>query len=402
MKDGRVIVDAHLTRIGVFPYMTATGSVRRELRLPEDVFARDSLDSFVSIPVTNDHPPNGLLDASNMMAHAKGWSGEKVTQDDDHVRATLTIADSETIDDLKRGKVQVSNGYSCDLEMSSGVHPKFGKYDAIQRNIRGNHIAIVDSGRAGPSARIRMDGAAMVGDDDREMSNRWTADQESRQHMTHNPDHEDVMADKDETISALNAQLKDQTKRVDSLSGELETATKCADTAEGKLEAANKEVESLKVQLGSRTDAVESESVKREKDRADKLQVVVDGHEKRFDAAVRDRSSLETKAGAILGSKFRCDMLADRAIRVAVIKKLDSKADVTDAVSDAKITGMFEYLSDQHMDNAQRLADIGDTMAKNAAAGPEKTAVEKQREDQRQRGLKPLPSTLRFKSGRAS
>ena len=49
---GRAII----TSTGVFPYKDATGNVRRELRLPEDVFDPAHLDSLKLKPVTNEHP----------------------------------------------------------------------------------------------------------------------------------------------------------------------------------------------------------------------------------------------------------------------------------------------------------------------------------------------------------
>ena len=48
---GRAIV----TNVGVFPYLTEDG-VRYELRLPEEVFAKDSVKSLENCPMTNLHP----------------------------------------------------------------------------------------------------------------------------------------------------------------------------------------------------------------------------------------------------------------------------------------------------------------------------------------------------------
>ena len=58
---------------------------------------------------------------------------------------------------MERGKLEISCGYTCDTEEKPGTHPIWGDYDAIQRNILGNHVAIVDQGRAG-TAKVRMDG----------------------------------------------------------------------------------------------------------------------------------------------------------------------------------------------------------------------------------------------------
>jgi hypothetical protein len=40
-----------LTRVGIFEYRRPDGSIRRELRLPEEVFAQESLASYKGKPV---------------------------------------------------------------------------------------------------------------------------------------------------------------------------------------------------------------------------------------------------------------------------------------------------------------------------------------------------------------
>ena len=156
--DGRLIVDGYLTRSGVFQYRDASGQVRMEWRPPEEVFSEDSLQSFAMAPVTDNHPSVELT-AANMREHAVGSTGETVRKDGDHVAAPLVIYDAPTVAKVRGGKVELSCGYFADVEYTSGTTPDGIHYDAIQRNIRGNHVAIVDRGRAGPSAKIRMDAA---------------------------------------------------------------------------------------------------------------------------------------------------------------------------------------------------------------------------------------------------
>src|SRR5690606_27126345 len=80
------------------------------------------------------------------------------------VDADMLITHADTIADIDKGKRELSCGYSCDLEHVPGewIDPRTGvahRYDAIQRNIRGNHVAVVSKGRAGPEARVRLDSA---------------------------------------------------------------------------------------------------------------------------------------------------------------------------------------------------------------------------------------------------
>lgn len=156
--DGTIRVDAFLSKCGVFQYMQPDGSIRRELRLPEDVHDPKSLQSFDGVPVTNNHPP-GMVDAKNARQYMVGALLGTPIPDSDHMRGRLAVYDDATVQDMNNGKVQVSNGYTCDCEEKPGIHPLYGAYDAIQRNIRGNHVAIVDRARAGVTAAARMDGA---------------------------------------------------------------------------------------------------------------------------------------------------------------------------------------------------------------------------------------------------
>lgn len=155
MTDGRVRVDAYITRAGIFEYLNPDGTVRRELRDPEEVFNPVSMRSFEMIPVTNNHP-NALLSAADAKKYMVGMTGENVARADDHVRTNLMVADEATIKQMDAGKIQVSCGYNCTIDPTPGIHPLYGRYDVRQMDIRGNHVAIVDKGRAG-DAHIRMD-----------------------------------------------------------------------------------------------------------------------------------------------------------------------------------------------------------------------------------------------------
>lgn len=49
---------------------------------------------------------------------------------------------------------QLSAGYRYDADMTAGVTPEGVPYDGIMRNIRGNHVALVEEGRAGPDVHV--------------------------------------------------------------------------------------------------------------------------------------------------------------------------------------------------------------------------------------------------------
>ena len=118
-------------------------------RPEEEVFAPEALASFEGMPVTNDHPAEGV-DIDNIrrlqMGHAhnvRRGSGEE----SDLLLADLIITDERLIDAILSGKREISCGYTYEL------HEENGQY--FQRKIRGNHIAVVDAGRAGSRVSIK-------------------------------------------------------------------------------------------------------------------------------------------------------------------------------------------------------------------------------------------------------
>jgi len=144
-----------IARTGVQEYLPEelglTGFAPIPVRRPaEEVFAPEAMASFEAMPVTNDHPPDGV-DIDNIrwlqMGHAqnvrRGTGAES-----DLLLADLVITDERMIDAiLKEKKREISCGYNYELCEENGQF--------IQRKIRGNHIAIVNSGRAGSRVSIK-------------------------------------------------------------------------------------------------------------------------------------------------------------------------------------------------------------------------------------------------------
>ena len=182
--QGGLIAAANLTRTGVFPYRQADGSVRRELRSPEEVFAPDSLATYALAPVTVDHP--GKVGPANWKTHSVGIVGPDVRKDGDYVAGEVHIQHADTIGRAESGDLkELSCGYSCEVDRSPGTY-KGQPYDAIQRNIRINHVALLPSGqgRMGPGASIHLDaGEAISGEPETAraaLAAQWASSSEKR------------------------------------------------------------------------------------------------------------------------------------------------------------------------------------------------------------------------------
>jgi hypothetical protein len=333
--DGALRVDATLARTGVQVYHDAKGNAFREYRPPSEVFDPESMASFEAVPVTDDHP-EVMVDAMNVVQYKRGRAGDTVRKADDgrHLVGSLIVEDAVLQAKMANGKRQVSNGYTCDLDMTPGVSPDGEAYDAIQRNIRGNHIAIVDAGRAG-SARVRMDGAAyQVLETPADMlpasDNQTDAATAARK---------DAAMNLEQALAALHAanekhgatkeQLANETKRADSA----EQAAKDAKAAQAKAEAESKtaqakadaaadEVKSAKEQAAkAKTDAAESaKAVTKARVQLiatalkHKVEVKRDGK----DVDVYDASDVELRLGVI--SKLGAEVPADKRDNTAYVE----------------------------------------------------------------------------------
>lgn len=155
--DGYIKANAVVTRTGIFIYQNADGTIRKELRHPKHVWNDESIESMKMIPVTNGHPSERMVTPENFKRLSIGYTGETIKKDGEHVIANLVITDKEGVDAvIKWGRKELSLGYLVDLDETPGEY-EGEKYDAMQTNIRYNHLAIVDKARAGESARIALD-----------------------------------------------------------------------------------------------------------------------------------------------------------------------------------------------------------------------------------------------------
>lgn len=239
--EGYLIADAFTVRTGVQRYAGYEVG-RPELasvnvyRSEAEVFHKDSVRSFSHVPVTDDHPKEAVTSA-NWGDLAVGETSTDVMRDGERLRIPLILKDKATIDKVRAGKRELSAGYGCELVFEDGVAPDGTAYQAVQKNIRANHIAVVDRGRAGKEFRIGDSaahwGAAPLAVTDREIPNMRkilldgitieTTDQgveaieklqkqlgDSTANITKlTADHAAVVAGKDEKIGTLTAELAD-------------------------------------------------------------------------------------------------------------------------------------------------------------------------------------------------
>jgi hypothetical protein len=127
--------------------------VMKVYRSPEQVFHKDAMTSFAHRPFTDDHPPVQVT-AENWKQYATGQSGAEVARDGEFIRVPMVLMDAAAIKKFKDGKVEISMGYDCEIDFTPGTTPAGEAYDAVQKNPRGNHYAVVDAARGGSKLRI--------------------------------------------------------------------------------------------------------------------------------------------------------------------------------------------------------------------------------------------------------
>lgn len=164
--DGFMAIHARAARTGVYQYLGreidpegahfAADQIVNVYRPPEEVFDKASLGSFVGKPITDDHPSEAVT-AANWRDLARGTTmaaKREVADDGEYVGFDLAFMDADLITKIDDGKRELSNGYAARLDVEDGIAPDGTEYQAVQREIRGNHVAVVDAGRAGSSCRI--------------------------------------------------------------------------------------------------------------------------------------------------------------------------------------------------------------------------------------------------------
>lgn len=164
LAGGYVAVRARAARTGVYDYAgreidpqnkhgLRDKAVVKVLRDEGTVFDDRAARSFIGKPVTDNHPAEPVT-ADNWRKHARGTIMGAM-RDGDYLAFDLLLTDAAAIAAVDAGKRELSNGYAADLEFGRFTASDGTVCDARQTSVTGNHVAIVDRGRAGPECSIR-------------------------------------------------------------------------------------------------------------------------------------------------------------------------------------------------------------------------------------------------------
>lgn len=302
-SDGYLRGDAIVTRIGVFTYLNADGTYRKELRHPDDVLSDESLGTLQMIPVTVGHPSKPVT-SENADRLSVGFTGQEVRVDGRHIVVPLTVTTRAGIEAIQGGAQELSLGYKLDLIEESGSYDG-ESYTHRQTNIRYNHLAIVDKARAGRAARLNLDGieaSVLI----------HSMEKETTMHKVN----VDGIA-YDAAPEVVNY-LSKQTARADKAEAELQTERARADKAEAARDAAVERADAAEAALKG---TVPASSIQ---------------------ALVQSRVALESKVARVVNLD-NVSTMTDVALMTAALKSKNSSINL-DGKSEDYIVARFDAL----------------------------------------------------------
>lgn len=154
------VTDNPISKVGVFDYLGAEigapepDKIYRVLRPPEELASEATINSFKLTPFIIEHEMLGKHATPAEKKGIQGVIGENVYFDPPYLRANIKIFSDVALSNIDGGKIDLSPGYRSKYEFTSGIY-EGQHYDAIQRHLRGNHLALVDEGRTGPDVAVQ-------------------------------------------------------------------------------------------------------------------------------------------------------------------------------------------------------------------------------------------------------
>ncbi len=372
MPSGAVRADGIVTRAGVFEYLNADGTMRYELRHPDDVFDAKSLATLGGVPLTNLHPTDAeekpvFVTPENYDKYGVGTLGDEVEIINPYVKIALNIQRKDGIEAVEQGRVELSLGYKC------FVYPEEGVFDGVpythrQKEIEYNHCALVDEARAGHQARVLGLGlnklnadSANIKDVGLQIIRKEPMGQNNNEsksataelvggvsldgYSSLNIDGVDIPMSLAASV-AVNSKIRDLQSKVDGLQTELTTAQKLVvdnNSLKSELDKVTAENAVFKAKIDTLdTDLAQARS------KADELQTQLDAKNDAIDPArimpfVQARVSLERSASFWIDDENLPNM-TDREIMEAVISKQSGDRIDTKEKSDEFVKHAYETL----------------------------------------------------------
>lgn len=305
-------------------YVKSDGSEEMEAKLPEEILSDATVSSANSKPVTDGH--HGLVTKDNSHDLMKGFTASNGHVEGNMLYNDITITDPNLIYQIKNGsKRELSIGFETQMDPTSGTY-NGTKYDAVQRNIRINHVAVVPKGRAGHEVRLIGDSAEAV--EQVEPSEEKGNQMETRvvradgQNIT-------VAADDVEKITKLDADNSAKAKQIADLDAQIKKLQSEKAQLQGDADASAKKADEAQ----AKADSLEADNKKLQEE-FDKYKA--DGVDKKLE--------LIDKVKSFVGDEYDYHGKSDRDMKIDAVKAIKGDSvDFTDK-SDTYVQAAFDML----------------------------------------------------------
>lgn len=305
-------------------YVKSDGSEEMEAKLPEEILSDATVSSANSKPVTDGH--HGLVTKDNSHDLLKGFTASNGHVEGNMLYNDITITDPNLISQIKSGdKRELSIGFETQMDPTSGTY-NGTKYDAVQRNIRINHVAVVPKGRAGHEVRLIGDSAEAV--EQVEPSEEKGNQMETRvvradgQNIT-------VAADDVEKITKLDADNSAKAKQIADLDAQIKKLQAEKAQLQGDADASAKKADEAQ----AKADSLEADNKKLQEE-FDKYKA--DGVDKKLE--------LIDKVKSFVGDEYDYHGKSDRDMKIDAVKAIKGDSvDFTDK-SDTYVQAAFDML----------------------------------------------------------
>lgn len=162
------IQDNPISKVGIFDYQGKQlpdapdpDKMYRVYRPAEELSDPEAIESFKLIPWIDNHVMLGREEDGLTRPEEKGVQGvigQDVRFDPDAFEhggllGNIKVFSSAMADSINAGKKELSAGYRCTYDWTPGTF-NGQAYDCVQRQIRGNHLALVRKGRMGPDVAV--------------------------------------------------------------------------------------------------------------------------------------------------------------------------------------------------------------------------------------------------------
>ena len=307
----------------------------RALYSPDEVFAKESLESAIDKPVTNGHPAENVT-SQNARFFTRGFV-KNVKKKGQFEQADLLITDATLINQIEQGeKEECSTGIRSEVDWTAGEDPKFGVYDVVFKNIRVNHVAIVFKGRAGSDVKLANE------KQDKQRKGVGTMPETVKRTINGiEIEFSNQAAQAFDTLSTENEKISEENTK---LSTDLENTKKELSETQGKLDATKAELD--------------------DSSRIDKL--------------VNERTELVSNAKTLC-PKIETDKKSNEDIKKEVIATVNDKIDLSEK-DESYVNAVFDTLiASRVSDNKGSHSAVNDAF-KNAGNDDEKPSVKARNE----------------------